>query len=149
MKELGERMLVVFSGEQHQSGLSNWEVFKGAMEGKPAILSGINRLAEIANQLDNELRSRNLSWKRVGQYLHEEWRVRREVFQVHTERLDSIVNLLMKNQVFGVKVCGAAQGGSLLAVVNPEQRLPLSKELRKLGIQVLDAAPCSHGVTVV
>ena len=143
-----ERALILFSGEMHHSGASNWEIIKSAIERNPDTLSGISAIAKIADQLDAELQSGNLSWKHIGQYLNEEWHARKSLFRVHTKRLDEIIQFLGQQKVLGAKVCGAAAGGSLLALVEPEARDRLAQECEKHGIRALRARCVRQGVTV-
>lgn len=143
-EELSERLLVLFSGEMHQSGLSNWELFKGAFEGNEPILRGMQEIARIAGDLDAELRVGALNWKYIGHCLSEEWRVRKTLFKVETKRLEGILGFLAQHRIYGAKVCGAAQGGSLIALVPPDHRAALAQACRQAGIQVLACAPTVH-----
>jgi len=149
VSEVGERMLVLFSGEQHHSGRSNWEVYKGAIERDAGVLKGLFAIKEVADALDLELRSNEPAWGRIGQLLTQEWKVRRELFGVSTPRLDAVLATLSKKVgVLGAKVCGAAAGGSILVLVEPERRAALQAELENAGVQVLKAQPMLRGVTV-
>lgn len=144
-----DRMLILFSGESHHSGLSNWEVYKGVLEKNTKIQKGFQDIYKIANSLDRELVKKNLDWNRIGDLVSEEWRVRKETFQVNTKRLDEIVEFLKSKKVLGVKVCGAAQGGSLLAMVEPERKEEVAQLAQDQGIEVLDTSCAAQGVTVV
>lgn len=143
----GERALVLFSGETHQSGMSNWELFKRAFDGETDMWDGLASIQQIAEQVDGEMRG-HVNWKYVGQCLSEEWKIRRDVFKVQTSRLDEIVDFLRSKKVLGVKVCGAAQGGSLLALVDPAQKERIASECRAQSIQVLDARPEKSPVSI-
>lgn len=143
-----ERMLVLFSGEMHSSGLSNWELYKGAMEGNQEVLRGFRAIRLVADNLHEELLKPRLDWKRIGECLNEEWRVRKEVFKVQTKRLDEIVDFLTQQKVIGRKVCGAAAGGSLVALVEPDRREAVAKACEAAGIQVLKTKAAPAGVTV-
>jgi D-glycero-alpha-D-manno-heptose-7-phosphate kinase len=147
--QLSERLVVLFSGEQHHSGMSNWEIFKAAMDGDARILSGLSAIRDITDHLDGELRSGNASWSHIGSYLNEEWKVRKEAFRVNTPRLDEITEFLRQRKVLGAKVCGAAQGGSLIALIEPGAREALKAECEARGIRVLATRPTRKGVTVV
>lgn len=148
LEGLDERLLVLFSGEHHHSGASNWEIIKGAMEGNDDVRRGIAAIGNIADQLDGELSSGTLSWKHIGALLSDEWEVRKRLFRVHTPRLDEIIEFLGKRDVLGAKVCGAAAGGSLIALVDPARRAVLVDECRRNGIEVLATRPAKHGVSV-
>lgn len=142
---LGERLVVLFSGEMHHSGLSNWEVFKNALERKGEVRGGLESIAAIASRLEELLQEPSVRWIEVGRLFREEWRTRRSTFQVHTPRLDEIVAFLDSQDILGCKVCGAAQGGSLIALVEPEKRDALVATCRSKGIQVLDAKLTPQG----
>lgn len=144
-----EHMLVLFSGEMHHSGLSNWEIYKNAIEGKEGMVEGLNQIRLIADEVDTELKSETPSWSVVGKLLSREWETRRNVFKVQTPRLDEIVTFLKKQKILGVKVCGAASGGSLLALVEPAHRDTVKSSAEKAGIQVLATTLQEDGVKIV
>ena len=146
--QLSERTLVVFSGEQHQSGISNFELFKKSIEGDAQILSGLNEIKFVADEVDAAFKQTEINWAKVGNLLDQEWKVRKNVFQVNTPTLDSLISRLHRSGVLGVKVCGAAQGGSILLLVEPSSQATLKQALEKEGINVLNAPLCKAGVTV-
>jgi D-glycero-alpha-D-manno-heptose-7-phosphate kinase len=146
--QLSERLIVLFSGEQHHSGMSNWEIYKAAMDHDQRVLGGLSAIRDVADHLDAELRSGNASWSHIGSYLSDEWKIRKEAFRVNTPRLDEIIEFLHQRKVLGAKVCGAAQGGSLIALIEPDAREALKSECQSRGIQVLAARPTRKGVTV-
>src|SRR5690606_17951353 len=130
-----------FSGEQHHSGRSNWEVYKSAIEKDATLLKGLWSIRELAETLDQELRVPEVDWHQVGRLLTQEWAIRRDVFKVSTPRLDAILRQLEAQGVLGAKVCGAAAGGSLLVLVEPSQRASVAAAMERDGIQVLKTRP--------
>ncbi len=146
LEALSERMVVLFSGEMHSSGLSNWELTKQAIGGDKGILNGLEKIRLLADQLDQELRG-HLSWKHIGQYLTEEWNIRRDTLHVETKRLEEILEFLHSKKVYGAKVCGAAQGGSIIALVEASHKAALSKACQQAGIDVLSALANPSAVT--
>jgi D-glycero-alpha-D-manno-heptose-7-phosphate kinase len=145
---LSERALVLFSGEQHHSGRSNWEVYKGAIEKDPTVVRGLFELKEIAEKVDNELRAPETDWRKIGALLSEEWKQRKNLFGVSTPKLDALISVLQKLPILGAKVCGAAAGGSLLVLVEAAHRATVLEALERERIQVLKTKPCSRGVTI-
>lgn len=146
--ELRKRLIVIFSGEKHQSGLSNWEVYKKAVDGDETILTGLGQISSISQTLDQSLRAEQVSWSSVGKLLEEEWRVRKSTFRVSTPALDQAVELVKKTGVLGVKVCGAAQGGSFIALVDPDQKKSIIEKLLENNLQVLATEPTQNGVSI-
>lgn len=142
---LADRLLVLYSGETHQSGISNWELVKGAVERDKEIQRGMEAARQIAEDLDGELSAGQLSWKHIGNLLTQEWEIRKHLFKVHTKRLDEMVQFLQKQDVLGARVCGAAAGGSLMALVDPDRRATVAKECETHGIQVLKTQATKQG----
>jgi D-glycero-alpha-D-manno-heptose-7-phosphate kinase len=149
LEQFSERLVVLFSGEMHQSQVSNWEVYRQAMEGHEEVNQGLLYLKQVADQLDGELRSGHLSWKYIGQCLNEEWQIRKKMFRVETPRLNEIISFLADNNVLGAKVCGAAQGGSLIALVEPSAKAKLVEKCQSFKMQVLPSTCAKEGVVVV
>jgi D-glycero-alpha-D-manno-heptose-7-phosphate kinase len=148
-ESMSERLFICYSGQRHQSGLSNWEVFKSALQGDRKVLEGLEGIKLVAEQLDGELRSGNLSWKHIGQHLTEEWQIRKKLFNIETDRLEEMLEFLQSKGVFGAKVCGAASGGSILALVEPSQKQELTRLCKDFGIDVISAQCSAKGVRIV
>jgi len=148
-EELKERLLVIFSGEMHSSGLSNWELYKAAMEGNAEVMRGFHAIGAVSEKLHQELSATKVNWRNVGNLWNEEWKIRQQVFKVQTPRLDEIVDFLTQQKVLGRKVCGAAAGGSLIALVEPGDREKVKAACEKAGMQVLATSPAVNGVQVL
>lgn len=146
--ELKKRLIVIFSGEKHHSGLSNWDLYKKAVDGDEAVLSGLNQISSISQSLDQSFRSEQISWGSIGKLLEEEWKVRKSTFRVSTPHLDQAVEQVKRTGVLGVKVCGAAQGGSFIALVEPDQKKSIVEKLLKSNLQVLATEPTQNGVSI-
>ncbi|NBX93325.1 MAG: hypothetical protein EB078_00230 [Proteobacteria bacterium] len=147
-EQINDRMLVVFSGEQHHSGISNWEVYKKAVEGNKDVLAGLKTISEIAISLDKEFRQDSVAWSQVGKLLDEEWKVRKTTFQVNTPTLDKVLEQIRKHGAMGLKVCGAAQGGSVLVLVEPSRKQKMIEGLNQQGLQILKTTGTRVGVTI-
>ncbi|MCB0404528.1 MAG: hypothetical protein KDD51_07055, partial [Bdellovibrionales bacterium] len=148
MEELSERLLVLFSGDHHQSGLSNWEIYRGFLENQSGYRVGLSELRDVAERVDGLLRAGG-HWNELGQLLNQEWDIRSRVFKVNTPRLDAIIAHLRTLDIFGCKVCGAAQGGSLIVLCDPSKKEAIRKACQKENIQVLSTLPTSRGVEVL
>ncbi len=146
--ELNSRFLILFSGEMHHSGLSNWEVYKKAIEGDETVISGLKAIHELSELLHQTLIKPQIDWKKVGSLLTEEWRIRKSTFGVTTERLDQIIKFLTSLNIQGVKVCGAAQGGSLLVLVDPAHKKQIAEACLSQGIKVLPSDISTTGVVI-
>lgn len=146
-KELSDRTLVIYSGQTHSSGQSNWEVLKKFLEGDAQVQRGFRSIQEIAASVNEGLKAPQRNWKEIGKLISHEWESRRDLFKVTTPRLDEIISALKRKEILGVKVCGAAQGGSLLILVDPQNKQGISKFCETSGFEVLATAPTSQGVS--
>jgi len=147
-RSINDRLLVIYSGELHDSGSSNWEIYRRAMEQDPSMLAGLKAIRDVAESLDTELRKPSIDWKALGGLINTEWDLRKKVFKVETARIDELITFFRSHGVLGIKVCGAAKGGSLMALVEPEKRAAMIDLCAKERIQVLSAQAISQGVEV-
>lgn len=148
-QQLNERLLVVFSGEKHHSGMSNWEVYKRAVENDGEVIKGLKGIAAVSQKLESAFRKEKTDWAGIGALLNEEWALRKSTFRVSTPTLESVIETT-KNLpgVLGVKVCGAAQGGSLVILVEPNQKSSSVERLVKAKLQVLPTQATLTGVSI-
>jgi D-glycero-alpha-D-manno-heptose-7-phosphate kinase len=145
---LAERMMILYSGELHESGSSNWEIVRKTVEKDPRTLRGLAAIRDIAEHVHELLSAPTTDWTALGRAIRDEWRTRKELFNVTTARLDEIFDFLDGQPIYGAKVCGAAQGGSLLVLVDPERKDAVAESCRRSGIQVLAAKLAKNGVAV-
>lgn len=143
-----ERMVIVFSGEKHQSGLSNWEVYQKAVSGDLPVTEGLEQIASISQQMEKQLQKALPSWEQVGNLLRQEWAVRKKTFSVNTPTLERAVSLIEAQKPLGVKVCGAAQGGCFLVLVDPAQKPQFMAAMKASKLQVLPAQLSLSGVSI-
>lgn len=145
-KALSDRMVVIFSGESHESGLSNWEVYQRALGGDAQVLGGMVALKQVTSDLKAQLSKARPDWNAVGQCFDREWEIRKSIFKVDTETLNEAIQLVKDNGAWGAKVCGAAQGGSLLALVDPKKRQSLITACEGHSLEVLPAQVSASGL---
>ncbi len=145
LEELNKRIVIIFSGESHQSGLSNWSIFQKFIDGNVKVIEGMREISRVSDRLFHVLQEKLVSWNEVGQLLNQEWKVRKEIFEVNTPQLDQILNFFQSEKVLGAKVCGAAQGGSLIALVEPDQKKNFQDKCKAKGYQVLETILESRG----
>lgn len=146
--ELSKRMLVIDSGEMHESGLSNWEIFKEAIEKSSDVLRGLWELKSLTQELDQLLRVDEIRWNEVGGLLNEEWKIRKTLFKVDTKKLRDLLKLVKGFDILGAKVCGAASGGCLIVLVEPDRIMSVTEACRKEKINILNTRPTLTPVSV-
>jgi len=105
---------LIFSGESRNSGINNWEVYKGFFDGNQEIRSGLLEIADISLQAYNEIKKMNFDV--FLSLIGKEGELRESLFpSILTEKM-----LLFKRELFklnsnaGMKVCGAGGGGCFI-----------------------------------
>ena len=118
---LHERLLVVYSGISHSSGMVNWEVFRARVDGDPGVRAGLERIAAAARECRQALLIRDGDG--VGRAIAAEWAARRELAPVVSPPdIERIVSAGLTAGALAGKACGAGGGGSVLFWVPPSRR---------------------------
>src|SRR5262249_5915593 len=74
-EELDRRFVLAYTGAPRQSGINNWKVFQGHIEGERKILRNFDRIGEIAQGMHQALAQAD--WAGVSRLLREEWKLRK------------------------------------------------------------------------
>ncbi len=145
--ELNQRFVLVYTGAPRNSGINNWEVMKGHIDGNRAIHGNFDRIAAIANSMRASLEAQD--WDSAGRLMREEWGYRRKnIPGITTPLIDELVAVARRAGGTGAKVCGAGGGGCVVFLVKPGAKEKVASALKTAGAQVLDAKVASTGVQV-
>jgi len=135
--DFNERIVLAYTGAPRNSGINNWEVMKGHIDGDRAIHRNFERITAIANSMRGAL-ERN-DWNDVGRLLREEWSNRRKnAPAITTELIDRLIATTRRVGSTGAKVCGAGGGGCVFFLVEPDSREKVTEVIRSEGAQVLE-----------
>ncbi len=116
-----ERLVVVFSGITHASGMVNWEVYRARVDGEARVATALDEIAGAAAECRRGLLTADEEV--VGNAVTMEWAARRRLAPAVTSPvLDAIVAAGLAAGARGAKACGAGGGGSLLFWTPPERR---------------------------
>lgn len=108
-----ERLVVVFSGITHASGMVNWEVYRARVDGDTRVATALGEIVGAAAECRRGLLAADEN--AVGQAIAVEWAARRRLAPAVTNQtLDAIVAAGLAAGASGAKACGAGGGGSLL-----------------------------------
>jgi D-glycero-alpha-D-manno-heptose-7-phosphate kinase len=145
--ELNRRFVLVYTGAPRNSGINNWEVMKGHIDGNRAIHRNFDRIAAIANSMRHALSVHD--WESAGRLMREEWSYRRRnIPGISTPLIDQLVSAARRAGSTGAKVCGAGGGGCVVFLVEPDTKDKVARALVTAGAEVLDAEVAPHGVQV-
>jgi D-glycero-alpha-D-manno-heptose-7-phosphate kinase len=144
---LDERFVLAHTGAPRNSGINNWEVMKGHIDGDRAIHRNFDRIAGLANCMRQAV-ARN-DWNEAGRLMREEWTARRKNAPgISTPLIDRLVSLARRAGSLGAKACGAGGGGCVVFLVEEGAKENVARALAREGGQVLDAKVARSGVRV-
>jgi D-glycero-alpha-D-manno-heptose-7-phosphate kinase len=116
-----ERLVVVYTGIAHASGMVNWEVYRARVDGDAGVAAALEQIAATAVECRRALAAADGDG--VGRAVAAEWDARRRLAPaVTTPALDAIVAAGVAAGALAGKACGAGGGGSLLFWVPPGKR---------------------------
>jgi D-glycero-alpha-D-manno-heptose-7-phosphate kinase len=109
-------LTLVDSCEQRQSGINNWEVYKGFFDGNSKIRSGLSEIANVCHETYGYLKSKN--YEMIPGLIAREGMLRESLFPgiVTASMRELFKELKEKSPNIGMKVCGAGGGGTFLLV---------------------------------
>ncbi|MEJ2368945.1 MAG: hypothetical protein P8Z49_11520 [Acidobacteriota bacterium] len=147
LKELAERLVVVYSGKSRLSANSNWSLYRSIIEREGGRLKALQGIAEVAVQMRHALL--HADFDTAGLLLGEEMALRKGLSkEISTPHIEHLISAAMESGAVGGKVCGAGGGGCLVFIVSPGRRTAVEEALERLGATILAAHPVERGCQV-
>jgi D-glycero-alpha-D-manno-heptose-7-phosphate kinase len=130
-----ESLLLVDGGETRFSGLNNWEILKGQIDGDEAVRESLATISSVAQRVHDALVEGR--FEDVVELLAEEWEARKRLAPgVTTPDIDRIAEVV-RGAGGAAKVCGAGGGGVVAVWAPPGAR---GRGRREAVQEVLSAA---------
>jgi D-glycero-alpha-D-manno-heptose-7-phosphate kinase len=147
LEDLTRNMILCYTGRPRQSGINNWEVMKKALDGNCAITNKLNKIGQIAREMDKALTAGNM--KRVAALFAQEWKERKALAPtISTPQMDKLIAGAIKKGAQAAKVCGAGGGGCIAFIVPSKKKASVSAELTRLNGQVIPFRFVKRGLRV-
>jgi len=148
LDELERRLMVCYTGKPRQSGINNWEVYKGHIDGNRRIVENIRRISEIAQKMRKALETAD--WNEAGQLMREEWSFRKKNLPtISTKSIDAIISAARRKGAMAGKVCGAGGGGCVVLLIEPQARERVEQAVVQAGGELLPVKIDRQGVQVI
>ncbi len=139
--EFSERIVLVYTGRTHHSGLNNFEVLKSAVERNSKVLHALAELRSVALDMKVALQAQDFS--ALPQLFEREIKSRLHLTErFSSPEIDKIMSRGQATQAFSTKICGAGGGGCVfLFLRRPQDRPEVTKWLASENFQILNAKP--------
>ena len=132
LDELSKSIVLCYTGKPRRSGINNWKVMKRVLDGDQVVTEKLNKIAQIAREMDKELTLGNI--KKVSALFAREWKARKALAPtISTPHIDKLIAGAIKKGAQAAKVCGAGGGGCIAFMVPPSKRETVVSELTGLS----------------
>lgn len=146
-EDLEARVVLAYTGEPRNSGINNWEVTKGHIDGNARVFRNFAAIASIAIAMRHALEKHD--WTEVARLLREEWSHRKKNAPgISTPLIDRMIKGTRRKGALAAKVCGAGGGGCVLFLVEPDARARVGSLIEGEGATVLPVKVARRGVEV-
>jgi D-glycero-alpha-D-manno-heptose-7-phosphate kinase len=130
-----ESLILVDAGVTRFSGINNWEVFKGQIDGNEGVRSALHDIVSAASRVREALLGHR--YEDVGPLMAEEWAARKRLApSVTTPEIDRIAEIAAAAGG-AAKVCGAGGGGMVTVWAVPGRREKAEKALQEAGFKAI------------
>ncbi len=151
LKELEERTLLFYSGKSRNSGINNWQLFKGLIDKNPEVDRKFREICTATVAVEKALLKQD--FKSVVQHVREEWETRKLLAPgISTPEMDEAYARAKTISDLAFKVCGAGGGGCFFILL-PEKDAALKEKIRQSVLETKDIVSLPfesvpHGLTV-
>jgi len=146
-----ESLILVDAGATRSSGVNDWDVLKGQIDGDEKVRSALEAIAAVATRVREALLAGR--FEDVVDLMAEEWEARKRLAPgVTTPEIDRIATIA-RGAGGAAKACGAGGGGVVAVWAPPGQRGPGRREaveaaLKAAGFRVFSARIDLRGLDV-
>ena len=134
-----DRFLLVYTGHQHNSGINNWQVIKGWLDGDAHTREVFARLADVAFDMKTAILERRID--DLPELFRREYEARTAISEgFSSPEIRRLADLASRVGAIP-KICGAGGGGCVL-IWCPDRQIEKARELiASEGFTVLSAKP--------
>ena len=145
LNELHYHMLLCYTGRTRDSADIIENQKKGYKSGERQVVEALDNAKRIAGETKEALMKGDVA--HIGQLLNESWGHKKQfTAKVTNERIDSIYDTAIRNGATGGKISGAGGGGYMFFLCDYDKKHMVAKELRKLGVEMVNFNFDKHGL---
>jgi D-glycero-alpha-D-manno-heptose-7-phosphate kinase len=151
LKDLEARTLLFYSGKSRNSGINNWQLFKGLIDRDPGVSRKFEGIVEATRKLEAALLMRD--YAAAVDAVREEWEIRKTLAAgISTPEMEDAHLRAKAVTKLAFKVCGAGGGGCFFILL-PAADPGIKEKVRAAVLESSDIRPLPfeavpHGLTV-
>ena len=148
INKMEDRTVLCFVGEPRFSGVTNWDMMKGYIDGNDRVIKSLKRIKEISGKMKESMEEGD--WATLVRLLRQEWDNRVNLAPgVTNSDINRIMGALRKEGALACKLCGAGGGGCMIAFTEEGTKANIERYLKDQGILVLPFKIERHGVRII
>ncbi|MEW6057698.1 MAG: GHMP kinase [Bdellovibrionota bacterium] len=139
-----KHVILCYTGHSRNSGINNWAVYKGFIDGDKAIRSAFGEIVKATYRVEEALERQSI--EKFVEGISQEWSARQKLAPtIATQEMLSIIEKSKEMGALAAKVCGAGGGGCFIMVAPEEKRTKISDRLKADGAQIIDFKVVEEG----
>lgn len=147
LNELGQSLVLCYSGQSRNSGGNNWTFFKRIIEGDTEARNCLNEIGKYAEICADEAERGNLSG--LLKNSQEEWQLRKRLWPTtETEETRRLEKVAFAAGAYFSRICGAGGGGAMVFFSSPDLCQKVAGALTAAGGKVLPVQLIKEGLKV-
>jgi D-glycero-alpha-D-manno-heptose-7-phosphate kinase len=151
LQELEARTLLFYSGKSRNSGINNWQLFKGLIDRDAAVDAKFRSIVAATQKLETALLKQD--FRAAVHAVREEWETRKTLAPgISTPEMDEAYARAREVSEIAFKVCGAGGGGCFFILLpdrsEKTQEAVRNAVLKSSEIRSLPFQAVPHGLTV-
>lgn len=146
-RQLEEMLILTYTGDGRFSGMNNWEITKGYIDGCQIIRQKLIEIRDVAREVARALAGGRLD--DLPDLINREWSARRALAPgVTTPRIDAMMEAATAKGALAGKICGAGGGGCMITLAPPRKRSAVEAALVEAGGELMPFEVELRGLTV-
>lgn len=142
-----KHVILCYTGQSRNSGINNWAVYKGFIDGDKTIKSAFNEIVKATYKVEEALERQNFETFVEG--IEREWQARQKLAPtIATQEMFSIIEKAKSMGARAAKVCGAGGGGCFIMVAPEDKKAMISEKLKAEGHHIIDFKVVEEGCAV-
>jgi D-glycero-alpha-D-manno-heptose-7-phosphate kinase len=147
LRSLQELLLLCYSGVSRASGTNNWAIFRRAFEADETILSILNEIGSLSENVAQAVLSGN--WAEVFKLSSQEWQLRTRMWSdIETPETRRISAAAQGAGAMFSRICGAGGGGVMAIFAEQRYHAQVKSAVEAAGGQILQGTVSFKGTEI-